>query len=54
MTNKKIENVIQGYEIIERVVKPTKTSGYIYLPRSWVGAKVKIVRVEKGDVKNGI
>lgn len=35
----------EGYEVIEKTVKASGNSGRVYLPTSWVGTKVKIVRL---------
>lgn len=37
----------EGYEVLEKRVKASGNSGRVYLPSSWVGSKVKIVRVTK-------
>ena len=37
----------EGYEVLEKRVKASGNSGRVYLPSSWVGSKVKIVRVSK-------
>jgi len=40
----KINNV---EEIKEYLVKSRKTAGYIYLPKNWIGKRVKIVLLEE-------
>jgi len=35
-----------GEELIEKVVKPNGNSGRVYLPPSWVGKHVKIIRTD--------
>ncbi len=37
--------VTEGYEVIEKVVKASGSSGRVYLPSEWVGSIVKIIRV---------
>ena len=37
----------EGYELLEKIVKKSGTSGRVYLPSSWVGKKIKIVRMDK-------
>lgn len=37
---------IEGYEVLEKEVKSSGNSGRVYLPASWIGTKVKIVRIE--------
>ena len=42
----KVKVTVEGYEVIEKVVKDAGNSGRIYLPRSWIGKKVKVVLLE--------
>jgi hypothetical protein len=35
-----------GVEMIEKEVRPKGNSGRVYLPATWVGKRVKIVRVD--------
>ena len=35
----------EGYELLEKVVKSSGNSGRVYLPTSWIGSRVKIVRL---------
>lgn len=45
MADKKDEFKVQGYEAVEKVVKPhSKTSGRVYLPFPWIGKRIIIVR----------
>ena len=37
----------EGYELLEKLVKKSGTSGRVYLPSCWVGKKIKIVRMDK-------
>jgi hypothetical protein len=37
---------IQGYEVVEKTVTARGTSGGVYVPVSWVGKRVKIVRID--------
>jgi len=39
------EMKVKGYESIRRNVMPTGTGAHVYLPRSWMGKKVVVVRV---------
>jgi len=41
-----IEIKVRGYEVIEKVVKPSGDSGRVYVPKAWVGRKVKIILLE--------
>ena len=38
--------VVQGYQVLERKVSKNGTTGRIYLPKSWVNKKVKIVLLQ--------
>jgi len=37
---------IFGQEMIEKEVKPSGSSGRIYLPPDWIGKRVKIIRLD--------
>jgi hypothetical protein len=37
---------ITGYEVIEKIARATGTTAHVFVPVSWVGKKVKIIRVE--------
>lgn len=39
------------YQVIEKTVSVGGNSGRVYVPREWVGKKVKIVLVESLDEK---
>ena len=36
---------LEGFEMLEKGVKSSGNSGRVYLPASWIGSKVKIVRI---------
>ena len=52
-----IENDIQGlvsfqfegFELLEKTVKQSGNSGRVYLPNTWIGSKVKIIRTSPID-----
>lgn len=37
---------MQGYEVIEKTVKPCATSARILVPKEWIGKKVRTVLIE--------
>ena len=37
---------IPGYEVIEKIARATGTTAHVFVPVSWVGKRVKIVRIE--------
>ena len=37
---------IEGYEVVEKVAKPSGTTARVWVPKSWEGKRVKIVRIE--------
>ena len=37
---------MQGYEVIEKIVKPCATSARILVPKEWIGKKVRAVLIE--------
>jgi len=41
-----MEVKVQAYQIIEKIVKPSGNSGRIYVPKDWVGKRVKVVLLE--------
>jgi putative transposon-encoded protein len=43
---RKIKVTLEGYEVLEKVVKEGGNSGRIYLPKSWVGKRVKVVLLD--------
>lgn len=38
---------IPAYQVLEKVVKLQGNSGRVYLPKEWVGKKVKILLIEQ-------
>lgn len=44
---KPIKMVMEGYEVVEKVANMGGTSARIYVPRHWVGKKVRAVLLEK-------
>ena len=38
---------VLGYEMIDREVKQSGNTGRVYLPKNWIGSKVKIIRISK-------
>lgn len=42
----KMEIKVSAYQIIEKIVKLQGNSGRVYLPKNWVGKKVKIFLLE--------
>ncbi len=38
---------LQGYEMVEKVGKAIGTTGHVYVPVSWVGCRVAVVRLEE-------
>ncbi|MCY3410815.1 MAG: DUF2080 family transposase-associated protein [Candidatus Heimdallarchaeota archaeon] len=44
-TDDLVSIILEGYELIEKTVKSSGNTGRIYLPTSWIGSKVKVIRV---------
>ena len=42
-----MEVKVQAYQIIEKTVKASGNSGRVYVPKDWVGKRVKVVLVER-------
>ena len=38
-----------GYEMLEREVKQSGNTGRVYLPKNWIGKRIKIIRISKLD-----
>jgi hypothetical protein len=36
-----------GFEMLDREVKQSGNTGRVYLPKSWIGKRVKIIRVSR-------
>ena len=48
MNKKRImQIVVDGYEVLEKDVKPSGSSSRIYLPKHWEGKKAKAILVEE-------
>ena len=39
------EMKVKGYECIRKNVMPTGSGAHVYVPRSWIGKKVIVVRI---------
>lgn len=37
---------VEGYEAIDKTVKPGGNSGRVYVPPDWNGCRVKIIRLD--------
>lgn len=37
---------IEGYEAIEKIVKPGGNSGRVYVPIDWLSCRVKVIRLD--------
>ena len=37
---------VEGYEAIEKIVKPGGNSGRVYVPIDWLTCRVKVIRLE--------
>ena len=44
---------IEGHEVLEGTVKPTGNGAHVYLPKSWIGASIKVVRTSEPDTDTG-
>ncbi len=41
-----MEIKVQAYQVVEKTVKASGNSGRVYVPREWVGRKVKVFLLE--------
>ena len=46
IVEKPIEIKMEGYEVVEKVAKKCATSARVLVPKSWIGKRVRIVRLE--------
>lgn len=44
-----MEITTKAYEVIEKKVKASGNSGRIYVPKDWIGKKVKVLLIEQID-----
>ena len=44
---------VQAFQVIEKTVKPSGNSGRVYVPRDWVGKKVKVLLLDPLDDNEG-
>ena len=38
---------MEGYEVVEKKAEKGGNSGRVYVPKSWVGKKVRVVLIEQ-------
>ncbi len=38
---------MEGYEVVEKKAEVGGNSGRVYVPKAWVGKKVRVVRLEQ-------
>ena len=50
-SDKSMKIELEGYQVIEKVVKPAGNSGRVYVPNNWIGKKVKILLIESLENK---
>ncbi len=42
-----MEICMEGYEVVEKMAMPCATSARVLVPKSWIGKKVRVVRLER-------
>ncbi len=47
LSKQPMEIRMEGYEVVEKVAKSCATSARVLVPKSWIGKKVRVVRLEK-------
>jgi len=40
---------IKGYEMVEKKVGKSGTSGYLYIPAKWIGKRVAVVLLDEPE-----
>ena len=50
--NDKMKIEVQAYQVLDKLVKASGNSGRIYVPKEWVGKRVKILLLDQiGDMR---
>lgn len=44
---------MNGYQVIEKEVGDAKTSGRLFVPKEWIGKRVKVVLIEPLEEEDG-
>ncbi|VVB95417.1 Uncharacterised protein [uncultured archaeon] len=44
--NEQMKIEVQAYQVVEKTVKVSGNSGRVYVPKEWVGKKVKVFLIE--------
>lgn len=47
VVTKPVELQMEGYEMLEKIAMPSGTTARVLVPRSWIGKRVRIVRLEQ-------
>lgn len=47
MAKKAMQLQMEGYEVIEKTAKKGGNSGRVYVPKHWIGKRVRAVLIEK-------
>jgi putative transposon-encoded protein len=43
---KEMEVTFKAFQVVEKLVKPSGNSGRVYVPKEWIGKRVKIFLIE--------
>ncbi len=43
---KTISMRLEGFEVLEKVAESSGNSGRVYVPKKWIGKKVRVVLIE--------
>jgi putative transposon-encoded protein len=47
VARKPMEIRLTGYEVVEKRAERGGTSGRIYVPKSWIGKRVRAIRIDR-------
>jgi putative transposon-encoded protein len=47
IARKPLEIRLTGYEVIEKRAERSGTSGRIYVPKHWIGKRVRAIRIDR-------
>jgi putative transposon-encoded protein len=48
---KEFEIKLKGYELLNKTVTDSGTSGKVYVPKAWIGKKVQVLLIEPVNQK---
>jgi len=47
VVDKPMEIKLEGFEVVDKTARQCATSARVLVPKSWIGKRVKVVRLER-------